>query len=181
MSGSFVNKSTTDREKIRGFSNTRNTVHVLVYTGEDLAHRDMRKFIEVVYRNFEELNTSPELNHTRYEISRVVTSRKSFVLIATINGLIVGYILAEATTVENLRQLMHIYYLYTSPTYRGHGIATYLMNVLQKYSQKLNIPAISLTFDTYNKQLEKFYLANGFVYDSNLRSYQRNDMLVKYI
>lgn len=181
MSGIFVSKTTTDREKIQAAANVRNVVQILVYTGNDLVRRDMRKFIEVVYRNFEQLNSSPELNHTRYEISRIVTSKNSFILIATINGLIVGYILAETTTVENLRQLMHIYYLYTSPTYRQHGIATYMLNLLQKYSHELNISAMSLTFDTYDKKLETYYIDTGFVYDSNLRSYQRYDMLVKYV
>ena len=158
-----------------------NDVHVIVYTGNDFIKRDMRKFIEIIYHNFDELNSNPKLNHTRDEIKRILISRKSIIIIATLNGLIVGYILAETTSVENYRLLLHIYYLYTSPNYRGRGIASQLIMSLQNYSQKRNITTISLTFDTYNKKLEKFYLLNNFMYDSKLRSYQRHDMMVKHI
>lgn len=181
MSGTFVNRTTTDRERIKEISASKKTVHILVYTGNVLANRDMRKLIEVIYRNFEYLNTSPELNHTRYEIAKVITSSKSVVLLAVINKIIVGYLIADLTMVEDLKQLMHVYYLFTTPMYRGYGFATKMLNILQKYAQNLNITVLSLTFDTYDKKLEKFYLQNGFVYDSNLRSYQRYDMLVKYI
>src|SRR5438105_4050185 len=121
MSTSFVNKLTVDRDD--AFSQEPKTVHVLVYNGNQLAHRNMRKFMEVVYRNFEELADVNVHNHTRREIARLLTSPKSTIIIATINGQIVAYLIAEITVVENLRQLMHIVYLYTSPVYRAKGIA----------------------------------------------------------
>lgn len=179
MSASFVNKLVVDRDA--GYSQKRRSVHVLRYVGDELAQRNLTKFVEVVYRNFEELADTPSLNHTRREIARLLTSPKGICIIAIIDGQMVGYLIAEVTVVENLRQLMHIAYLFTSPVYRGKGIATYMLNLIQVYAQQQNINTLSLTFDTYNKPLEKFYLNNHFVYDSNLRSYQRYDMLVKYI
>lgn len=179
MSGDFVSKAIVDRDRIR--DNTQKTVQLLRYTGDDLEKRDMRKFIEVIYRNFEQLNDVPELKHTYREIARILTSAKSIIIIAMIGDRMIGYLLAEVTTVDNLRQLMHIYYLFVSPMYRKRGVATYMLNLIEKYAQELNINTLSLTFDTYDKKLEEFYLNNYFMYDSNLRSYQRYDMLVKFV
>lgn len=179
MSTGFVNKLVVDRDA--GYSQERKTVHMLRYVGDVLARRNLTKFIEIVYRNFEELDDISELKHTRREIARLLTSPKGVCIIAVIQGQIVGYLIAEVTVIENLKQLMHIAYLFTSPVHRGKGIATYMLNIVQIHAQQLNIATLSLTFDTYDKPLEKFYLNNYFVYDSNLRSYQRHDMLVKYI
>lgn len=179
MSQTFVNKLIVDRDKAK--SNEVRNIHMLRYTGNDLVMRDMRKLIEVIYRNFEQLNSSPELNHTKREIARLLTSPKSVIIVGTLNKSIVCYLVAEITSIDNLKQLMHIYYLYTAPLHRGHGLATYMLNLIQKYSNEVNITILSLTFDTYDKMLEKFYYNNGFVYDPNLRSYQRHDMMVKYI
>lgn len=179
MSGTFVNKTTVDRDQYR--TPARETVHFLRYTGNDLYVRDMRKLVEVIYRNFEELADSPELKHNYGEIAKLITSPKSIIILGTIDKVIVSYLIAEITVVENLRQLMHIYYIYTSPMYRSKGIATYMLNLIQRYAEELNISALSLTYDTYDKNLEKFYLNNYFIYDENLRSYQQYDMLVKYI
>ena len=179
MTGSLVNKLTVDRDM--GYSKEPRLVYLLRYTGIDLGQRNMKKFTEIIYKNFEEINDITSLKHNRSEILRLLTSPKSIIIIATINRQIVAYLIAEITIIENLRQIMHISYLFTSPVYRSKGIATYLLNLIQIYAQEQNINTLSLTFDTYNKSLEKFYLNNYFVYDSNLRSYQRYDMLLKYI
>lgn len=176
--GGFVNKLVVDRAD--AFSRKRKIIHFLRYTGDQLARRDMRKFIEIVYRNFEELNDKDELKHNRREIARLITSPEAFVIIATYEGNIIAYLIAEST-IFNLRKLMHIHYIFTSPVYRGHGIATYMLNLIQTYTQDENINSLSLTFDTYNKSLEKFYFDNYFEYDPEIRSYQRHDMLVKHI
>ena len=163
--------------------NTQNriNIHMLRYIGSVLIQRNLTKFIDTVFNNFKGM-VSPELKHTKKEIMRVLTSPKGVCIIAIIKDQIVGYLIAEIVMVdENLRELMHIVYLYTSSIYRKTGIATYMINLIQVYAIQKNINVLSLTFDTYNKPLEKFYLNNHFVYDSNLRSYRRYDMLVKYI
>jgi ribosomal protein S18 acetylase RimI-like enzyme len=179
MSGIFVNKATADREKL--FFGNKKIVQLLRYTGDDLVTRDTRKFRDTVYKNFEQLDTSPDLNHNRRGITELLTSPDSIILLGVIDGVITSYLIAKMTVIDNLKQLMHIYYLYTSPMHRGNGLATHMLNMIQKYSKERNITTISLTFDTYDKQLERFYMNNHFVYDSNLRSYERHDMLVKYI
>ena len=179
MTGIFVNKLVVDRDA--GYSKERRTIHILRYVGDQLARRNLYKFVDIIHYNFEALANVPELKHDQNEIARLLTSPKGICIIATLNGQIIAYLLAEVTVVENLKQLMHIYYLFTSPVYRGKGIATYMLNFIQVCAQQLNINTLSLTFDTYDKALERFYTNNNFTYDSNLRSYQRYDMLVKYI
>jgi len=186
MSRTFI--TNIDKTKFRQnvnrnktYSNVGKTVCCLRYTGNNLANRDMSKLIDVVYGNFESLDERPELNHTRLEIDRLLSSPKSIIIIGTINKVIVSYLLAEITSTEDLRQLMHIYYIYTAPAYRGKGIASYMLNLIEKYTQELNITLLSLTFDTYDKKLERFYLNNDFMYDPNMRSYQQHDMMIKYI
>lgn len=178
MGGRFVNKLTVD--KSRKISGIRNTVHFLRYTGKDLQQKDMRKLIEVVFRNFEELENVKGLKHNREEITRLLTSPTSIIIIAKMNNVIIGYMIAEET-VYNLRRLMHIYYIFTAPIHRGHGIASHMLNLIQTYSKQYNIHVLSLTFDTYDKGVTSFYLRNYFNYDPELRSYQRHDMFVKNI
>jgi len=177
--GEFINKHVVD--KARATSPKRLTVQFSRYTGSQLAKRNLEKFVEAVYKNFDNLADEPTLNHTEREIGRLLTSPKSIIIIGTIDGVIECYLIAEVTVVENLRQLMHIYYIYTAPVSRGKGFSTHTLNLIQKYAKELNISALSLTFDTYNKELERFYVNNYFIYDENLRSYQRQDMMVKYI
>lgn len=179
MDGLFVNKMTVDRDRYK--ISFKTPIHFLYYTGNDLYVRDMRKFIEVIYRNFQKLVDRPELKHSHKEIARIITSSKSIIIIGVVNNCIVAYLIAEMTATENLRQLMHIYYIYTSPNYRNKGIATHMLNLIQKYANELNVTMMSLTYDTNDKKLEAFYLKNHFIYDSNLRSYQRYEMLVKYV
>lgn len=175
----FINKRVVD--KARATSPKRLTLQVNRYTGSELGKRDLYKFVQAVYKNFDNLADEPALNHTEREVGRLLTSPKSIVIIGTIDHVIECYLIAEVTVVENLRQLMHIYYIYTAPVSRGKGFSTYTLNLIQKYAKELNISALSLTFDTYNKELERFYTNNYFVYDENLRSFQRYDMMVKYI
>lgn len=179
MKGQIINKLAVDRDY--SFSNDRRTVYLLKYTGNQLEGRNIRKFMEVIYKNFSGLQNTEGLNHTRWEINRLLTSRKSIIIIAIIHGQIVGYLVAENTVLENLRQLMHIAYLFTSPIHRNKGIASCMLNLIQQYAKEQNINTLSLTFDTYNKSLEKFYLDKYFMYDPDLRSYRRYDMLVKYV
>lgn len=160
---------------------TGKIINILRYTGNDLIERNLTKFVEIIFNNFDDISNQPELNHNKREILRLLTSPNSICIIATYKGQIIGYLIAEITSVDNFGQLMHISYIFTSPMHRNKGVASYMLNKIQSYAEELNINTLSLTFDTYDKSLERFYLNNNFVYDDNLRSHQRHDMLVKYI
>ena len=178
----FINKEIADRDKIiKANDSTIKTVNLLVYTGNVLRSRDLRKFIEIIYRNFEDIAITPELSHNRRTIDEVMKSPTSITLIAEIDKIIIGYLLANIVNIDNNRKYMHIQYLYTSSYYRGNGIATKLLNTIHQYASITGLDRLSLTFDTYDKNLEKYYLSNGFVYDNELRSYKRHDMMIKFI
>jgi GNAT superfamily N-acetyltransferase len=178
MSGIFVNRGLTKIDERNDPSNKE--IQILWYTGSNMQGKDIRKFVEVIYRNFEELEPKRELNHNRTEIKRIITSPTALILIAIYNKAIVSYIMADLVEYNN-RLLMHIYYLFTAPGYRNKGVATFLINQVQEYADVYNCKALSLTFDTYNHPLTKFYMSNGFNYDPELKSNRRHDMLVKYI
>jgi RimJ/RimL family protein N-acetyltransferase len=97
-----------------------------------------------------------------------------------IDDIIIGYVIADVN-IYNLKKIMHIYYLFTAPLNRGRGVATTLLNLIQKYAYEQNIDTITLTFDTYNKDLTRYYMSNGFNFNPEMRSYQRHDMFVKNI
>ncbi len=156
------------------------TIVMLKYTGNQLKRFRVIKFSEIVFKNFIELQGIKGLNHTTDEIYRLLRSPNSIILIALNKGNIIGYLIAELTVV-NMRRLVHIYYLFTSLAFRNKGVGTYLLNLIGQCAIEMNVNSVSLTYDTYNKGLTKFYLDNGFNYDTELRSYQRYDMLVKYL
>lgn len=178
MSGQFVNRGLT---KIEERNDPRNReVGVLWYTGGNMQNRDIRKFVEVIYRNFEDLGEVNILNHNRKEIKKVLTSPTALILAAILDNTMIGYLVADLVVYNN-RTLMHIYYLYTGPAYRSKGVATFLLNQVQDYADVYDCSALSLTHDTYQHKLTKFYLSNGFTYDPSLRSRMRYDMMVKFI
>lgn len=178
MSGRFVNKAIVERDGIN--SNEKRIIHFYKYPGKILQKRDLRKLVDVIYRNFQHLEKVQGINHTRLELTKLLTTNTSLLIIAMHKDSIAGYILADVV-INNMRPLMHIYYLYTSPYYRGNGIATYMLNMIQDHASDNDISVLSLTYDTYNKPLTKFYMGNKFNYDDELRSYQRYDMLAKHI
>lgn len=178
MGGEFVNRGTTiidDRNDPR----TRQ-IKIMWYTGENMQSRDIRKFVEVIYRNFEQISNIKELSHNRTQIKKILTSPTCLILLAVYDNKIVSYAIADIVLYNN-KLLMHIYYLFTSPAYRNKGVATNLINKVHQYAIEYKCVAISLTFDTYDKAITKYYMSNGFTYSPDLRSNQRYDMLVKFV
>ena len=180
MSGIFVNRGMMKLEERAKAQIEDLEVSVSWYTGQNMQNRDFRKFVEVIYRNFEEIAEVTVLRHNRTEIKKIMTSPTALILVATLSDRIIGYLIADLV-LYNDRSLMHVYYLFTSPGYRNKGVATFLLNQVQDYAEVYNCSALSLTFDTYNDQLNKYYTSNGFTFDPELRSEQRYDMMVKFI
>lgn len=178
MAGTFVNRGVTKIDE-RNRPKDRE-IQIKWFSGSNLKNKDMRKMVEVIYTNFEHLSKYSELTHTREEIMRVLTSKTSMLLVATYKGSIVSYLLADLVGF-NKRLFMHIYYLFTSPSYRSNGVATFLINSIQSYADVYDASALSLTYDTYNLKLRRYYMSNGFRMDSELRSGKRFDMMVKLI
>jgi ribosomal protein S18 acetylase RimI-like enzyme len=180
MSHGILNQPLIDFEN--RFKNNNYTINILYYKGIDFINRDMRKFVNVIFKNFEHTEFNDKLNHNRKNITRLLTSIDSIIIIAyeKSTNKILGYTISEITK-QDTKILYHIYYLFVTPDHRMRGLGTKLLNLNKKYANKLNMKYMTLTFDTYNKRLLKFYNSNDFKFNDNLRSYQRYDMLVKIL
>ncbi len=155
-------------------------VYFLRYTGNDLAKRNIGKFARIVHKHFLHLTEVKTADHSTESIYDRLTSLQSTIIFAVNNGSIIGYLIAEPT-LHNMENLTHIYYIYVIPSFRSKGIATYMLKLIENYSHDMGIEILSLTYDTYDDKLGKFYNKNRFNFDDNIRSYQRYDMLVKHI
>jgi GNAT superfamily N-acetyltransferase len=155
-------------------------IYIEKYLGSDLIKKDVRKMIDVIYKNFEEIADVQKLKHTSNEIYRLLVSSMSVSFFGISNKKIIAYIIAELNEV-NGKRLLHINYLYVVPSYRNKGCATKLLNIIYNCGKEYRADILSLTFDTFNKKLERFYLDNYFNYDPKYRSNQRYDMLIKKI
>lgn len=178
MSGLMVNKLIADIDTKN--SNQDITVSFIIYRGIQLQYKNIYSLIDVIYRNFEYLDGYSKLNHSRDSIERLLLSDSSIIILGMVDNSIVGYLIADIIDIKS-DILFHIYYLYTVPIHRGNGIATYMLNLIQRLSIELKIYILSLTIDTYNKSLVKFYIDNHFNYDAKFRSFTRYDNFIKYI
>ena len=153
-------------------------INFMRYNGNELATRNIFKFAQIVFRHFLYLTEVKSADHSIESIYDRILSPQSTIIFAMNNGSIIGYLIAEPT-LHNMENLMHIYYLYVIPAFRNKGVATYLLTLIEKYANDIGIEILSLTYDTYNDKLTKFYNKNNFRFDDGMRSYQRYDMLVK--
>jgi GNAT superfamily N-acetyltransferase len=148
-----------------------------------LVKMDTSFFENIVYNNFKYLTkVNNGSNHTRKEINRLCNNKNSFVLIATYNNQIIGYILGEKINLQQYnvfdnRTVYYITYLYVVPNYRNKGIATSLINCVMK--NKKNVYGIMLTFDTFDNNLVSFYDKNKFYQDKIMTTGNRWDVYYK--
>jgi RimJ/RimL family protein N-acetyltransferase len=158
-------------------------VNIVIYTGETIIKKniDVYKFVEIIYKNFEELSEIPKLEHSKENIYNIITNQMSVMIIGIHNNKISSYLIGKTTFTEIYGNVMHIHYLFTGPMFRQKGLSTFSLNTIQKYARNKNIKYLTLTFDTYNKSLEKFYIENYFRYEPSFRTYDRYDVLIKDI
>lgn len=163
--------------------NSSNDIIFTTYTGNDLTNKQKYKISDNIFFIFRKLRENPELQHTREEIYNNLSNNNSILIVAVIrinnNYQIVGLLLA--TPVQEIPNLLHIYYIYTAADFRNVGIATKLLEQLYGMGKRNKYTKISLTYDTYDNKLTKFYFRNQFYFDPTLRSYKRYDMLVRAI
>lgn len=155
-------------------------IKIMTFNKNDLQKQILNKFVHIIYNNFYDLTKVVGSDHSIESIYIRLQSPDIVVLLAIHNDLILGYLIADRMQ-HNDMDLLHIYYLYVSNNHRNIGIATYLLNKIDDYAHNLDVDAISLTYDTYDKKLEKFYYNRKYEVNSRLRSFKRHDMLVKYV
>lgn len=174
----MINKLIVDMDT--KYNNKHKTITFYRYDGINMKLKYLHSLVDAIYKNFEYLDGNIKMNHSRNSIENLLLSDSSIISLALLKGSIVGYIIADVIDYKT-EKLTHIYYLYTVPLHRGNGIATYMLNLIQKYSIKSKIYMLSLALDTHNKSLVKFYTDNNFKYDARFRTFKRYDNMIKYI
>lgn len=156
-------------------------ITVSLINGNKLVNMDTGLFEHIVYKNFYHLAGPKELNHNMNEVHRLCNSSRSFVLTATIEGALVGYVLGEIINLNGFNQMdnrsvCYITYLYTVPKFRNTGIATQMLKLVRSFFKKSKSDGIMLTFDTTNQKLARFYKKNGFMRDLSMATGNRWDV-----
>src|SRR5437764_225383 len=75
------------------------------------------------------------------------------------------------------RTVLYISYLYVSSKYRSLGLGATLLNMAIQRASLLNLNSVVLIVDTENQKVLDFYMKKGFIYDQQLRRYDRYDIL----
>jgi len=132
--------------------------------------------VDTIYDNFKNLGDIEKLNHNKKEIERILKSNNSFVLFIMKNKKIIAYLIAEKILLADGREVLYIYYLFTSQKFRNMGLASTLLDTSKQFSNKNNCTGIMLTCDTDNTKVHNFYLKKGFMPDMLMRTYNKYDV-----
>jgi ribosomal protein S18 acetylase RimI-like enzyme len=138
----------------------------------------LNKFIDQIYKNFQELAFYPYLKHTRKEIERLLSSNRLVLYLVILDKSIIGYALCEIIQLEepDRREIIYVSYIYIEPAYRNQKLGSMLMNNIRSYANRVNLDAVILTCDSKNKQVLNFYLKKGYLQDMQLRRFGRYEV-----
>lgn len=159
------------------------TIDITIFSGPDLVRKDTEILEKIVYNNFLHLARNHALSHNTDTIHRLFNSNTSFYMSASINGALIGYILGEYINLHDKnyadnRIVCYISYLYVSPNYRGHSIATNMMKILF-LNTTVRVDGWMLVFDTHKKHLNTFYSKLGFKPDILHKNYSQHEVYFK--
>jgi ribosomal protein S18 acetylase RimI-like enzyme len=113
------------------------------------------------------------------EIMRVIKSPRSIIMFKMYKGKIIGYVLGEIMNLNDGRNVFYITYIFTSPHFRGKGIASELMKTVSNIVEQQSLDGILLTCDSEDTEVYSFYEKRGFMPDLNLRTYDKFEVLFK--
>lgn len=139
--------------------------------------QNLNGFINTVYNNFIELAKYPELKHTPEELGRLMTSDNLVMYTITYNKMMIGYLIAEKMQLDDGRDVLFIAYLYVAKKYRSEGLGTVMLDKANGFAKANNLNALMLVCDTDDQKVMNFYFTKGFMYDLNLRRYNKYDVL----
>ncbi len=112
-----------------------------------------------------------EENFHKKQLEYLLFRARSIVLVATIDGNIVGSII---TLLRNDISHARIYSLNVHPSYRRMGIASLLMNTVENSLKEKKFKNISLEVGVNNKAARSLYESKGFSVDKILKKYYKN-------
>jgi len=142
-----------------------------------ITNRNLDNFIDIIYNNFYNLTAYPVLKHNKEEISRLLKSPKLLLFTIFLHDKMIGYIVGEYVKLDDGRNVAYVSYLYVSSKFRGAGIGTILLNTLINKAMMAKVDDIVLISDTEDQKVLDFYFKKGFIYDLQLRRYDRYDIL----
>lgn len=150
-----------------------------VYIIQNVKPEKANKLVNMIYYNFIELTKYPELKHNKKELLRLITSKDMKLILILINKKIVSYLIGENMELNDGRRVFYISYIFTCKKFRGQGLATKLMNYIEKYAKKFNFDGIMLTSDQDDEYIDNFYKLRGYMPDMILRQYKKHDVMYK--
>jgi GNAT superfamily N-acetyltransferase len=148
-------------------------------TNKQLQRRTTKKLDNIIYNNFIDLAQEPNLKHTYNEINRLLNSADLRFFTYIYNTKLISYLIAEIMILPDKRKVLFVNYLFSSPKFRGKGIATKLLEAAEHYAKINKFSGIMLTCNTHDISVYEFYLKRGFMLDIYLRQYTKYDVLFK--
>jgi len=143
--------------------------------------KDITLFVDLIYDNFIELSRYKKLLHTKEKIKENLLDNNSIVFIIMDNNKIISYLIGNIMTLDDARKILFISYIYVSDTHRNKGLGSLLLENAEKIAKLNKCIGIMLIYDTYDKNLVRFYETRGFMLDINLRRYERHDVFYKIL
>jgi GNAT superfamily N-acetyltransferase len=146
---------------------------------KQLQKRTTKKLDNIIYNNFIDLTHEPNLKHTFEEINRLLNSSELRFFTYMLNNKLIAYLVSELMILPDKRKVLFVNYLYCSPKFRNHGIASKLLEAAEHYAKTHKLAGIMLTCNTHDINVYEFYLKRGFMLDIYLRQYTKYDVLFK--
>jgi len=153
------------------------SLHII--NNDILKTSNLELFATVIYKNFINLLPYKQLQHTKQEIYRILTSDNAKVILVMVNKKMAAYLIGEIMKLNDGRIVFYINYIFTSKLFRNRGFGSALMKVVENIVKNENLDGIMLTCDTENKYVYDFYIKKGFMPDLILRKYDRHDVFYK--
>lgn len=152
---------------------------IYIVSQKEKAKYKLVYFGNTILNNFIELSQYPNLNHNLKEIMRVIKSQKSIIMFKMFKGKIIGYMLGEILNLNDGRNVFYITYIYTSPVFRGKGIASQFLNKISEIVRSKSLDGILLTCNSEDQEVYTFYEKRGFMPDLVLRTYDKFEVMFK--
>uniref|UniRef100_A0A6C0E8Y2 N-alpha-acetyltransferase 40 n=1 Tax=viral metagenome TaxID=1070528 RepID=A0A6C0E8Y2_9ZZZZ len=155
----------------------------IIYDSSCIKKFNMKPFAKIVYYNFPDLISVPELKHTVDDILETLNKNNVLLLLCydTKQKTVLGYLLGYNLKLNDGRHVMYISYVYVANRLRSKGVGSKLMNMCEAVADKRQCEGILLTCNTHDKKVMHFYETKGYMLDLELRRYTKHDVMFKVL
>ncbi len=116
---------------------------------------------ETEFRLYEPGENNISIEQQRSVIQDLINNKKSTLLVADVDGQLVGYLLASGCNINRIRHCVHIK-IGILQAYTGQGIGTKLFIALENWAIQNQIHRLELTVMVNNKAGKALYRKMGF-------------------